>query len=68
MRNQSTDFTRLKLVQGKKEVEMKREAKQKEAENAMILASGQSLPRARKTNDEDITAAFDVTDDEDVVF
>lgn len=49
------DFTRLKLVQGKKEVELKREAAQKAKENA-------------KTNDSDITAAFDAQDDEDVVF
>lgn len=59
------DFTRLKLVQGKKEIELKREAAQKAAENAKIQASGQS---AKKSNDTDITAAFDAQDDEDVVF
>ena len=59
------DFTRLKLVQGKKEVEMKREAAQKAKENAVIQAMGKA---AKKTNDADITAAFDANDDEDVVF
>lgn len=59
------DFTRLKLVQGKKEVEMKREAAQKAKEQAAIEALGKSTKR---TNDADITAAFDANDDEDVVF
>lgn len=54
------DFTRLKLVQGKKEEEI--EAARKEEE-----ASGK--PRgANKENDEDITAQFDAADDADVVF
>ena len=61
------DFTRLKLVQGKKEVEQAREAEQMAAENAKILAAGGN-PKARKTNEEDITAQFDAEDDEDVVF
>lgn len=61
------DFTRLKLVQGKKQVEQKREAKQKEMEKAAMIASGKEFPKA-KANDEDITAAFDANDDEDVVF
>lgn len=60
------DFTRLKLVQGKKEVELKREAAQKAKENASIAVSGK--PSTKKTNDADITAAFDANDDEDVVF
>jgi len=53
------DFTRLKLVQGKKEVEAKAEAKRKAA-----------LPAepAGKENEADITAAFDAGDDVDVVF
>lgn len=59
------DFTRLKLVQGKKEVELKREAKQKAADQAKIDALGMSNKR---TNDTDITAAFDAQDDADVVF
>ena len=59
------DFTRLKLVQGKKEVELQREAAQKAKEQATIAAQGKS---SKKTNDADITAAFDATDDEDVVF
>lgn len=59
------DFTRLKLVQGKKEVELKREAAQKAKEQAAIEATGKST---KKANDADITAAFDANDDEDVVF
>ncbi|CAB9507408.1 proton ATPase subunit D [Seminavis robusta] len=59
------DFTRLKLVQGKKEIEIKREAAQKAKEAAKIMVSGQARP---KSNDADITAAFDANDDEDVVF
>lgn len=62
----SLDFTRLKLVQGKKEVELKREAAQKAADQAKIEAMGQAVKK--RTNDADITAAFDATDDEDVVF
>ena len=56
------DFTRLKLVQGKKEEEIKREAalKAKEATTGKTLRG--------KENDADITAAFDAADDEDVVF
>lgn len=53
------DFTRLKLVQGKKEADMKEEAIRKAANPT--VASG-------KENDADITAAFDANDDEDVVF
>jgi len=51
------DFTRLKLVQGKKEDEQiqKKELSESKGENM-------------KENDEDITAAFDAQDDEDVVF
>ena len=44
---------------------MKREAAQKAKENAVIQAMGKA---AKKTNDADITAAFDANDDEDVVF
>lgn len=52
------DFTRLKLVQGKKEAEIQEEAKRKAA-----------LPKAvGKENDADITAAYDAGDDADVVF
>lgn len=52
------DFTRLKMMQGKKEQEAK-----KAAENAPIKEAA-----AGKENEEDITAAFDANDDEDVVF
>eukprot|EP00934_Nitzschia_sp_Nitz4_P000712 Nitzschia sp. Nitz4//scaffold279_size24496//18328//19250//NITZ4_008384-RA/size24496-augustus-gene-0.9-mRNA-1//-1//CDS//3329545403//712//frame0 len=51
------DFTRLKLVQGKKEAEQKEAAKKRDT----MVASG-------KENDADITAAFDAGDDDDVVF
>lgn len=50
------DFTRLKLVQSKKEVEEKE--RKEEAQSTVT----------KKVNDEDITAAFDAQDDEDVVF
>ena len=56
------DFTRLKLVQGKKEEELKKEAALKENAKAAGAAP------VAKENDADITAAFDATDDEDVVF
>lgn len=59
------DFTRLKLVQGKKEAQMLDEKKRKEADAAELLAKGISL---RKANEEDITANFDAGDDADVVF
>lgn len=52
------DFTRLKLVKGKKEQTLKEEAKMKAAS---AVAPG-------KENDADITSAFDAGDDEDVVF
>jgi len=54
------DFTRLKLVQSKKEVlvkeQMEEAALQKKAEAMAAL------------NDEDITAQYDAQDDEDIVF
>ena len=59
------DFTRLKLVQGKKESEIEEELKRKEAEKTMALKSGKSVG---KENNADITAQFDAQDDEDVVF
>ena len=59
------DFTRLKLVQGKKESEIEEELKRKEAEKTMALKSGKSVG---KENSADITAQFDAQDDEDVVF
>ena len=61
------DFTRLKLVKGKKEIELAREAKQHADEKAAILAAGGTL-KTEKTNDTDITADFDAADDADVVF
>ena len=58
------DFTRLKLVQGKKEVEQKAEEARKELEKATRKLAGLDLG---KENEQDITAAFDANDDEDVV-
>jgi V-type H+-transporting ATPase subunit D len=55
------DFTRLKLVQGKKEEELKKANKAKEEAKASGVVSN-------KENEADITAQFDATDDEDVVF
>jgi V-type H+-transporting ATPase subunit D len=55
------DFTRLKLVKGKKEIEQKAEQKRKDAEAARGIKPG-------KENDADITAAYDAHDDSDVVF
>lgn len=57
------DFTRLKLVQSKKEVA------EKEAQvKATALKKEELLAKANMINDEDITAKFDAQDDEDVVF
>ena len=58
------DFTRLKLVQGKKEEQLKIEEAAKEAARKAEFASG----RVRQERDHDITSNFDVTDDADVVF
>jgi V-type H+-transporting ATPase subunit D len=61
------DFTRLKIVKGKKEIEYAREAKQKADQKAKDKAAGK-VPLSEVVNDADITAAFDANDDEDVVF
>jgi len=61
------DFTRLKIVQGKKEVEMKAQQKKKDAAKKLAAESGVPDP-VGKENDEDITAAFDAADDADIVF
>ena len=60
MSNCIADFTRLKLVKAKKIVQQADEASRKAKEGAE--------PCQAKENDEDITAAFDATDDADVVF
>ena len=52
------DFTRLKLVKAKKLVQQADEASRKAAEGSGCI----------KENDEDITAAYDASDDADVVF
>jgi len=62
------DFTRLKLVQGKKQEEEKVLQKKKEEEKKKALAEGKPIAAPEKENDADITAAFDANDDEDVVF
>lgn len=59
------DFTRLKLVQGKKEQELEAEQKRKEAERTALIRSGRKVDGG---NDADITSAFDAQDDVDVVF
>jgi V-type H+-transporting ATPase subunit D len=61
------DFTRLKLVKGKKELEVKAEQILKDAAAKAAFAAGMAAPTG-KENDEDITAAFDATDDAEVVF
>ena len=63
-----SDFTRLKLVQGKKKLELVREAKQHELEMAKIVAAGGDPNAKKKGNEEDITAEFDADDDADVIF
>jgi V-type H+-transporting ATPase subunit D len=62
------DFTRLKLVKSKKEVEQKAEQKTREAAQALAAAEGIVRSPAGKENDVDITAQYDAQDDEDVVF
>lgn len=63
------DFTRLKLVQGKKEEEQTKEQKRKDAEKAVaIVGEAGAKVDVGKENEEDITAQFDANDDEDVVF
>lgn len=54
------DFTRLKLVQGKKEQELEEDRKRKEAESRKGVTV--------KANEKDLTAGFDAAEDEDVVF
>jgi V-type H+-transporting ATPase subunit D len=61
------DFTRLKLVQGKKEVEEKANQKKKELEMKAAALAGSPI-LLDKENNTDITAAFDANEDEDVVF
>jgi len=58
------DFTRLKLVQGKKEAEMEIDRKMKEAQKLAGVKAGLSV----KENEKDLTAGFDAAEDEDVVF
>jgi V-type H+-transporting ATPase subunit D len=59
------DFTRLKLVQSKKNVEIEEIQKIKDAEAAELFAKG---IKVKEGNDADITAAYDAGDDADVVF
>jgi V-type H+-transporting ATPase subunit D len=62
------DFTRLKLVQGKKREEEKEIQKKKDAAIKAGLVSAAAAAAGGKENDADITAAYDAGDDEDVVF
>jgi len=59
------DFTRLKLVQSKKEALLEEKRKKIEADLAAKVKLGFNVSKA---NDEDITANFDAGDDADVVF
>jgi V-type H+-transporting ATPase subunit D len=61
------DFTRLKLVQGKKQVEIQAENARKDAMKKQALIDGVAMV-VDKENEADITAAYDANDDEDVVF
>jgi V-type H+-transporting ATPase subunit D len=54
------DFTRLKLVQSKKETE--------EKENRALAEAQKKLDKLNLNSENDITANFDAVDDEDVVF
>lgn len=60
------DFTRLKLVQGKKEVQIQEEQERRKKNEAEMEALG--LKRKQANDQEDITADFDAGDDTDVVF
>lgn len=62
------DFTRLKLVQGKKQEEAKEEEKAKAIAAKLAAESGKPVLARGKENDEDITAQYDADDDADVVF
>lgn len=53
------DFTRLKLVQGKKQAEV---------QQILIENAAKKIEDLKISKDEDITAAFDAQDDVDVVF
>ena len=59
------DFTRLKLVQGKKEDQQKEDQAKADAAKKKAIASGKPLG---KENDEDITAQYEAMEDSDVVF
>ena len=61
------DFTRLKLVQGKKVQEEVAQAKRK-AEFDKETTSHAHDHAPGKENEQDITAEFDANDDEEVVF
>ena len=60
-----SDFTRLKLVQGKKRDELAKEQAEKDKAADEMRRAGISAP---KHTEEDLTAGFDASDDADVVF
>ena len=63
------DFTRLKLVQSKKENDLKEAKRLKDLAEAEAKKAGKIVaPKKQKVSDVDMTANFDAGDDADVVF
>lgn len=62
------DFTRLKLVQSKKEADMKEAERLKQIEVELAKKAGKVVVAKKVTESEDMTANFDAGDDADVVF
>lgn len=62
------DFTRLKLVQSKKENDLKEEKRLKDLAEAEAKKAGKIVAPKRKVSEVDMTANFDAGDDADVVF
>lgn len=62
------DFTRLKLVQSKKEADMKEAERLKQIEVELTKKAGKVVVAKKVTESEDMTANFDAGDDADVVF
>eukprot|EP00804_Cyclotella_cryptica_P023481 CCRYP_012123-RD/>CCRYP_012123-RD protein AED:0.44 eAED:0.44 QI:0/-1/0/1/-1/0/1/0/247 len=62
------DFTRLKLVQSKKENDLKEEKRLKDLAEAEAKKAGKIVAPKKTGSDVDMTANFDAGDDADVVF
>ncbi|KAL7487959.1 hypothetical protein ACHAW6_013548 [Cyclotella cf. meneghiniana] len=62
------DFTRLKLVQSKKESDLKEEKRLKDLAVAEAKKAGKIVVPKKKGSEVDMTANFDAGDDADVVF